>query len=189
MNARVVLQPDNVEEVIRLLYAKQVKNIDNSNNVETNSAVNKWKEAQCSCINYNCGCCAHVTVPKIKLDDTCCVNVSYLPAEYGISVTFTFDGISIINATVSAKNPPPICFGIPYLEKEASVCIRFYNLDYTERLISGCVRLEARLAFVLVESVDLGCFHLPIPGGPMAEQGAAALVAALKQSDTVYGIK
>jgi len=68
----------------------------------------------------------------------------------------------IIYSVFPAKNPPPICVGIPYLKKEASLCVDLYDLEYTKTNFSGCVRLEARIIFVKVKSVDLGCFSIPL---------------------------
>ena len=60
----------------------------------------------------------------------------------------------------SARNPPPICVDVPHLEKYASICIDFYNLDISKKKFSGCVALEARLYHILKEKVELGCFHV-----------------------------
>lgn len=113
-----------------------------------------------------------------------CVNVTYLPDQYGISLTLSLGNKVYINETisgesilpvcflfilctdhhfsVSAKNPPPICVGIPEFEKEASVCIDFYNLDYAPSHFSGCIRLQARLMHVKIRDVDIGCFNFPL---------------------------
>ena len=123
----------------------------------------------CECIRekYNCGCCATFNFPKIGLNDTGCVNVTYLPEQYGVSFLVSLDGKVIYNETVSAKNPPPICFGIPHLEKAASLCVDFYNMDYTNVTFSGCIKVEARLYHVLVDDLDLGCFKIPLSNSPL----------------------
>ncbi|XP_071103445.1 uncharacterized protein [Haliotis cracherodii] len=118
----------------------------------------------CGCLGYNCGCCAHLKVSQIGLNDTVCTNLTYLPDQYGVSLTVSVDGVVYYNNTVSARNPPPICVAVPYLKKYASICIKFYNLDIQQRTFSGCVRVLAQLATVIVESFDLGCFKIP-PGG------------------------
>jgi hypothetical protein len=91
------------------------------------------------------------------------VNASYLPDQYGIALTMNIDKFIVLNITVSAKNPPPICFGIPFLEKEASLCLRFYNMDWSQKTFSGCMRLEARLIHIVVANIEMGCFHFPLP--------------------------
>jgi Domain of unknown function (DUF4773) len=71
-----------------------------------------------------------------------------------------------VHLLTAAKNPPPICFAIPYAEKAASLCVDFYNLDLANSTFSGCIKLQARLAFVIVESIDFGCFHIPLRRRP-----------------------
>ncbi|XP_014679073.1 PREDICTED: uncharacterized protein LOC106818918 [Priapulus caudatus] len=128
------------------------------------------EESGCECANYSCGCCAHLDVPKIHLNDTGCVNFSYLPDEYGVSFTFSIDNKTIFNETISAKNPPPICYGVPFLEEYASVCIHFYDLELTRDKFRGCVKLEARLEHVAVGEYDLGCFQMPLRRKGMLSQ-------------------
>jgi len=141
----------------------------------------------CVCVEYNCGCCAHVYVPEIHLDHTVCVNVSYLPQEYGFRATMNIDKWVILNVTMSAKNPPPICIAIPYLKEEASVCVDFYNLDVTDKLFSGCVRFEAKFLHIIVSKVELGCFHIPIKNlqhATMSEKMIADLkIAQIRMAD------
>ncbi|XP_064598164.1 uncharacterized protein LOC135464636 [Liolophura sinensis] len=116
----------------------------------------------CKCISNQCGCCAHLSVPVVKLDDTGCVNVTYLPSpQYGISFTFSLDGTIIFKYTVSAQNPPPVCFGIPKLTKLAGICLRFYNVTFTKSSLSACIRLEVNLKGLLVDKFELGCFKIP----------------------------
>lgn len=118
----------------------------------------------CACSGYNCGCCLHVEIDAIDLNDTVCVNLTYLPApQYGISLTLTIDDHVLINETISAQNPPPICVDVPYLKEYASICLHFYNLTYSNNSLSGCLELEARLIYVIKETVQIGCFHIP-PG-------------------------
>jgi len=116
----------------------------------------------CQCVEYNCGCCAHLTIPEIRLDHMVCVNVSYLPHDYGVRATMSIDKFLIFNVTISAKNPPPICAAVPFLKDAASICIDFYNLDVTDKVFSGCIRLEAKLAYVIVSKIELGCFRIPL---------------------------
>lgn len=116
----------------------------------------------CSCVGKDCGCCLDLSIPQIKFRDLTCVNVSYLPEEYGIRVTFTINSLVIVNTTVSAKNPPPLCFGIPHFEEYGSFCIDFYNFDVKDKTFSGCVKLQIRLIGIIDFSENFGCFHIPL---------------------------
>ena len=57
-----------------------------------------------------------------------------------------------------AKNPPPICFGVPYLKEALSLCLKFHDLDVKDNSLSGCVDLIAELGDVKLVKVKLGCF-------------------------------
>ncbi|GIY48108.1 DUF4773 domain-containing protein [Caerostris darwini] len=114
----------------------------------------------CVCQNYTCGCCAHIEAPRVGLNDTGCVNLTYLPNEYGISFTMTIDNLTIYNETISARNPPPMCFGAPILKEYADLCLHFYDLNVTRTKMHGCAQLEARLHHVVVGSYKLGCFNI-----------------------------
>uniref|UniRef100_A0A4Q8K4Z0 U14-Liphistoxin-Lth1a_1 n=1 Tax=Liphistius thaleban TaxID=1905330 RepID=A0A4Q8K4Z0_9ARAC len=126
----------------------------------THVHVQDWTDYGCQCINYSCGCCAHLDIPKIGLNDTACVNLSYLPKEYGISFTIKIDNLTIYNETISARNPPPVCFGAPILKEYADLCIKFYDLNVTLHKAHGCVELEARLHEIIVGTYKIGCFNV-----------------------------
>jgi len=82
-------------------------------------------------------------------------------------------------SVVTAKNPPPICAAVPFLKKELSLCVDFYDLDFDEQYISGCVKIEAHVLHVIVEKFDLGCFRIPLPS-VAAQHTAAAFVKSMQ---------
>jgi len=114
----------------------------------------------CECLEYSCKCCAHVSVDRIKLNDTVCTNLKYLVKDVGIEVTLVINGVIYYNQTVSVRNPPPACFSAPFLEKEASLCLKFYDINWTNTSMSGCVNLVAYLLNVKIQELKIGCFHL-----------------------------
>jgi len=115
----------------------------------------------CLCSNYTCGCCYHLEVSKINLNDTACVNITYLVKDYGLEVEVTLDERVVFRKEISAKNPPPICGGIPYVHKLASVCLRLYNLTVYNRTFAACTSLEVEFEGVVLKDFELGCFHIP----------------------------
>lgn len=115
----------------------------------------------CSCVGYTCGCCQHLEVDKIGLNDTVCINVKYLDQDYGLEVTLSVDGHVYINASISARNPPPLCAAIPGLKDLASICLQFYNLNVNSTSFSGCMRVVAKLKYVTVDKINIGCFKIP----------------------------
>ena len=46
----------------------------------------------CVCAGYNCSCCEHLDIPQIHVNETGCVNISYLPQEYGVDLSFSING-------------------------------------------------------------------------------------------------
>ena len=113
---------------------------------------------------YNASCCQHLEVDRVKLNSTVCLTLSYLPSDYGLSLTATLDGKVYINKTVSARNPPALCAQLPYLKKLASICLKLYNLDISHSTFSGCAKIIIRLAGITIAEKDIGCFKFPSRG-------------------------
>ena len=57
------------------------------------------------------------------------------------------------------RNPPPLCFGIPHLEEQGSLCLKFYDLDAHKTKLHGCVDVVGKLANVELIKIKLGCFN------------------------------
>jgi hypothetical protein len=77
-----------------------------------------------------------------------------------LSLTFSWDGVVIFNKSVSAENPPPICFGIPHIPI-VDACVEFSNMNITKHHISGCISLVLEVLTLKVADIKLGCFTLP----------------------------
>ena len=116
------------------------------------------RNGECHVVGYKASCCQHLEVDKVDLNSTVCVNVSYLPSDYGLSLTVTLDGKVYINETVSARNPPALCAQLPYLKKLASICLKLYNLDISHSTFSGCAKIIIRLVDITIADEDVGCF-------------------------------
>ncbi|RUS68594.1 hypothetical protein EGW08_023644 [Elysia chlorotica] len=115
----------------------------------------------CSCVGSQCGCCVHMEVEAVGLNDTGCVNITYLSKEIGFEFTLSVDGIVIIDKKISVSNPPPLCAAIPYLKKLASACVQFSNLTFQDKRFSGCVSVEIVFAGEVLVNYKFGCFHIP----------------------------
>jgi len=116
----------------------------------------------CECIGDDCGCCEHIDWSHMGVNGTICTNVTYLRQDYGISVTVTYNAYTIFNETMSAKNPPPFCIGIPELEKiHAAACVRLYDLSFTKERFHGCAKASISIYHMIHKSVNLGCWNIP----------------------------
>ncbi|XP_043277090.1 uncharacterized protein [Venturia canescens] len=129
---------------------------------ENASAIANLASGDCKCENYNCGCCQHIQWIETGIDANLCTNFSYLPQDYGVSMTITWNNYTILNETFSATNPPPLCFGIPELEKvSALICLRLYELKFSSEHFHGCARLTMSVYHILKKRIELGCFNIP----------------------------
>jgi hypothetical protein len=117
---------------------------------------------ECVCEEKTCGCCQHVIIRKIHLDDTACVNVSYVSEDIGLRLTLSVDSHVYYSKELSVRNPPPVCFEVPHLREYASLCMRLYDVNVTEKAISGCTEIEAKLYHIRVAREKIGCFRIPI---------------------------
>uniref|UniRef100_A0A0B6YRA3 DUF4773 domain-containing protein n=1 Tax=Arion vulgaris TaxID=1028688 RepID=A0A0B6YRA3_9EUPU len=114
----------------------------------------------CSCTNDCCGCCAHIVIGILHIDETACVNFCYIPAELALDFTFTLNDIVIIEEKISVRNPPPICVGVPII-KLVRICIVFYNIKLEDEHLQGCIDIEAKAFSIVIERLHLGCFRIP----------------------------
>lgn len=125
--------------------------------IHDNVKIIKQDNRHCECIHYNCGCCEHLEWDAVKLNGTICSNVTYLDKDYGFSVTLTYNTVSIINETISARNPPPICFGEDITDFPIEGCLVIYDINVNTTYFHCCFELTARVVHVKVLPLHLGC--------------------------------
>lgn len=131
---------------------------------DAENLVEEPEGGSCSCDKKSlvCKCCVNVHIPENGKDFTVCVELKYVPEEVGVAVVVTLDGVVIFVKTVSARDPPPFCFGVPHFKKEASVCLQLYDLAFSPSKFSGCARVLIRLAHMYTKKFNLGCFKMPL---------------------------
>ncbi|KHN77208.1 hypothetical protein Tcan_15469 [Toxocara canis] len=120
------------------------------------------KPVMCECSLNTCACCAFLAVDKIRLHNDVCVNLTYLPEDIGIKLSLSIDNRVVFSDELSVRNPPPVCFGVPYLREYASLCIRLMHMDFRKQHLIGCVELDVELYHVRITRANLGCFNLPV---------------------------
>lgn len=126
----------------------------------------------CKCSGLQCTCCQRIRVRKLKIDKDCCLSVRYLKQNYGFLTTLTLGNRRLFSKEISLRNPIPICIGVPYLTKGASICIQLNNLRAGKGYASGCGTLLGRLLFVTVAKIKLGCFNLRFVDDDVENMGA-----------------
>eukprot|EP01121_Diplochlamys_sp_Union-15-3_P006092 TRINITY_DN1656_c0_g1_i2.p1 TRINITY_DN1656_c0_g1~~TRINITY_DN1656_c0_g1_i2.p1 ORF type:complete len:149 (-),score=11.31 TRINITY_DN1656_c0_g1_i2:28-474(-) len=122
------------------------------------------QESGCFCKADTCGCCEHIVLKVLGINDSVCLDITYIPSEVGLSLTLWLDKLVLLNETVSLEDPD-ICLPIPVIDNLADVCVKFYNMNITETQVKGCVELEFTLIDVDVGDFPLGCFDIDIPTG------------------------
>ncbi|XP_020294742.1 uncharacterized protein LOC109860218 isoform X3 [Pseudomyrmex gracilis] len=152
-----------------LLYIQIVKSTDQDAITSvTESAISyidvfnesSRRDNSCECISYDCGCCQHIEWDRIDLNGTLCANASYLEHDYGISVTLTYNNYSIINETVSARNPPPICVGEDVIDLvEVEICLRIYDIDVECNKFHVCFEILGKIMKFKILPIKLGCVN------------------------------
>ncbi|RLU22152.1 hypothetical protein DMN91_006532 [Ooceraea biroi] len=104
---------------------------------------------------------------EVSLNGTLCANASYLQHEYGISMTLTFNKWTIINETVSARNPPPICIGENIVDLEIEVCLHIYDIDIDieTNKFHACFEVLGRIMKLKFSKIKLGCVNTSLYEG------------------------
>nr|XP_050862876.1 uncharacterized protein LOC127069666 isoform X2 [Vespula vulgaris] len=125
-------------------------------------------DQDCNCIRYNCGCCKHIEYDIVFLNGTFCGNASYLEKDYGFSVTMSYNNFSLINETISARNPPPVCYNflefshllsLPKLSHLIYICLRLYDIDINKNGFHLCFEIKMKVLAHDIIVIPLGCIN------------------------------
>ncbi|GAB1859627.1 hypothetical protein CAJAP_00706 [Camponotus japonicus] len=151
--------------LLLFFYAKIVEVIGQDVMIQTansgtlnNKSVMKIYDNGCECIKYHCGCCQSIELDAISLNGTLCANASYLDRDYGISVTITYNHITIINETVSARDPPPICIGENIVDSvKIDICLQIYDIDVDYNKFHACFDILGKIMKLKIYKLELGC--------------------------------
>ncbi|XP_011879912.1 PREDICTED: uncharacterized protein LOC105568670 [Vollenhovia emeryi] len=112
----------------------------------------------CECFKYDCGCCQYLDWDAICMNGKLCANATYLRNDFGFSLTVTFNNFAIINETISARNPPPICFGEDIIDAlEVDICLRIYDIDIKKDYFHACFEILGRIMKLPISKIQLGC--------------------------------
>ncbi|GAB1859628.1 hypothetical protein CAJAP_00707 [Camponotus japonicus] len=111
----------------------------------------------CECINkYYCGCCQFIEWDAVSLNGTLCGNASYLDHDYGISITLTYNNVTLINETVTVKDAPPICVG-NFVDSVFDICLQIYDIDVDSNGFHACFEILGKIMKFEIYKLELGC--------------------------------
>ncbi|XP_036364195.1 uncharacterized protein LOC115218648 isoform X1 [Octopus sinensis] len=104
-------------------------------------------------------CCLPIYVKDLNINDMACAKLSYLPQDIGFEADVLWNEKTIYKKSVSMRNPPALCEGLPYLAK-VDICLVFYNIVFKADSFSACVKF--RIDFYAYEDFKLKCFTVPL---------------------------
>lgn len=131
---------------------------DEDSDVTTSPLEINGRHCSCEKHHHACGCCLKVRAHAFhkQIEAEVCMNASYIPSPLAVQFFLTWNKDVLFNKTISASDPPPICFDIPHLNV-AKACVKFSNVSIEKRHVGGCVTLELK-AFHAEKDIPLGCF-------------------------------
>ncbi|KAF6217033.1 hypothetical protein GE061_001386 [Apolygus lucorum] len=111
----------------------------------TRSPLRRYGLIPCECADLQCGCCANTNFFSTQRSG--CMNMTYDPQEFSIGMNMLWNGESVYQNSISAKNPPPACMEapIPYLPS-IQFCIKLFDIYTPGRNIHMCINFETRVA-------------------------------------------
>ncbi|GBN44275.1 hypothetical protein AVEN_242752-1 [Araneus ventricosus] len=113
----------------------------------------------CECDNFTrCMCCGHLEIPQLGLSKEACVRLSYNGDKIALTATFVVNGKDVFSKTISASNPPPLCFSFPPGNFIADLCFRFYDVQAKLDKLHTCLELNPRVLFKKITTINVGCF-------------------------------
>ncbi|CAL1261010.1 unnamed protein product [Larinioides sclopetarius] len=113
----------------------------------------------CECDNLTrCMCCGRLEIPRLSLNRESCLRLSYNGDKTALTVTFIVNEKVVFSKTVSANNPPPLCFSYPPGNFLADLCFRFYNVQASLDKLNACLEINPRVLLKKIMTIQVGCF-------------------------------
>ena len=89
-------------------------------------------------------------------------DVSYEKASEKIELDIKLNGRTIYEDVVPLSELDKECVGIPYIAKEAQICVDFDHLTLNTSYVGACAKIEVDVFKSKVLDVDVGCFHFDL---------------------------
>ncbi|XP_015931072.1 uncharacterized protein [Parasteatoda tepidariorum] len=105
-------------------------------------------------------CCGRLQVSLLNLDKNSCLKLIFIGEIVALNISFTIDEHQLFNYQISAKNPPPICVGVPFAKLFGDICIEFYDLHVSKDHTQVCMKIKPRLFRKVITEYDTGCFNM-----------------------------
>ncbi|GBN44274.1 hypothetical protein AVEN_242751-1 [Araneus ventricosus] len=141
--------------------AVELKEIDLNAELEqdTQLEIDSLLPFSCECDNLTrCMCCGRLEIPRLNLNRQSCVRLSYNGDKTALTVTFIVNDKVVFSKTISANNPPPLCFSFPPGNFIADLCFRFYDVQAKLDKLHTCLELNPRVLLKKIMTIKVGCF-------------------------------
>lgn len=139
------------------------------------------ENGDCGCSGLTCQCCQRIRVKQIRLDENCCLKLTFRPSDGTVTVALTIGGRTVWKADFPVGRPPSTCVDLPFIFLKPRLCIELYNFRIESRVLSGCSRITFKVFGKDIAKVNLGCFRIKFVDLPDASSvDFSQLVRAMK---------
>ncbi|XP_012280147.1 uncharacterized protein LOC105699590 [Orussus abietinus] len=124
----------------------------------------------CDCDGLSCGCCAGVNLTSFNFDRRACSNFTFVPSDLAIEMSLSVDDRRVVETSLSARNPPPLCIPVPYLPV-VSLCFKFYDVHVSEDSVHACLDLQTEVIRAPVLILHFDCLRIGRDGVAWVKPG------------------
>ncbi|KAL1492610.1 hypothetical protein ABEB36_010847 [Hypothenemus hampei] len=127
----------------------------------------------CTCQQFTCGCCLGINLNQFQINREGCMNFTYDPQEFSVSMDMIMDGNSVFSNSFSAKNPPPLCIPvpIPYIPIQVETCAKLYDIYTPGQNLHMCFDFETRIEKAPVLVLHFDCMRMGNDGVALVKPG------------------
>ncbi|XP_060516215.1 uncharacterized protein LOC132695775 [Cylas formicarius] len=132
----------------------------------------------CTCQQLTCGCCLGINLNQFQFNREGCMNFTYDPQEFAVTMEMIMDENTVFTNSFSAKNPPPLCIPvpIPYIPIQVETCAKLFDIHTPGQNLHMCFDFETRIQGATVLILHFDCMRMGTDG-----------VALLKPGESVGG--
>ncbi|CAG9807272.1 unnamed protein product [Chironomus riparius] len=101
----------------------------------------------CGCYDYQCGCCAGMSMEQFNINQRMCMNFTYDPYEFAIMMDMNMNENSVYSNMFSGKNPSPLCLPVPTgpIPLGMEMCVKLFNIFTPGYNLHMCMDVLAQI--------------------------------------------
>ncbi|XP_023017304.1 uncharacterized protein isoform X2 [Leptinotarsa decemlineata] len=125
-----------------------------------------YRSNGCTCQELNCGCCLGINLNQFNFKREGCMNFTYDPNEFALTMNMFMNENSIYSNSFSAKNPPPLCLPVPvpYIPVQVQACAKLFNVFTPGRNLHMCFDFETRIQNAAILVLHFDCMRMGTDG-------------------------